>query len=74
MFPREPLDSPMASVDGEGDCDGGGDPLPPGVDPAAASGTVPRPAVVSEPPVLVASALSSRVMGESNGSLGDGLW
>ena len=38
MFFKEPPDSPMASADGEGDHDGGGDPLPLGVDPAAASG------------------------------------
>ena len=38
MFLGEPSDSPMTSVDDEGDHDGGGDPLPLGADPAAVSG------------------------------------
>ena len=40
MFPREPLDSPTASMDDEGDHDSGGDPLPPGADLAAVSGPI----------------------------------
>ena len=31
------MDSPMASANGERDCDGGGDPLLPGVDPVVVS-------------------------------------
>jgi hypothetical protein len=38
MFPGEPLDSPTAPVDGEGDHDGGGDPLPLRADLTVVSG------------------------------------
>ena len=38
MFPKEPSDSATASADGEGGRKGGGDPLPLGANPAAASG------------------------------------
>ena len=79
MFLGEPSDSPTASVDDEGDHDGGGDPLPLGADPAAVSGPSDsewdrteagggeRTTGVGGVYVVVEGN------GESNGILGDGL-
>ena len=76
MFPREPSDSAIASAD----YDGGGDPLPPGVDLAVASGPSDgeRDCTEASGGERTTGACGVSVIvegdGESNGSLGDGLW
>jgi len=57
--------SASVSVDGEGHRDGAGDLPMWGADPTTGSRTTPRPAMVSEPPVLVALASSPRAMGRA---------
>ena len=76
MFPREPSDSAIASAD----YDGGGDLLPPGADPTTVSrpsdGERDRTKVGGGKRTTGAGGVSVIVEGdgESNGSLGDGLW
>ena len=80
MFPREPSDSPMAMVDGEGEHNSGGDLLPPGADLAVASGPIDgeqdRTEAGGGERTTSAGGISVIIEGdeESNGSLGDGLW
>ena len=80
MFLREPSESPMASMDGDGDRDGGGDPLLLGADLVAASGPSDGEQDCTEAghgeQTTGVGGVSVVVEGdgESNGSLGDDVW
>ena len=80
IFPRDPSDSPMASVDGERDHDGRGDPLLLGADLMAASGHSDgewdRTEADGGERTIGAGGISVIIEGnkDNNGSLGYDLW